>query len=395
MSSLLLSCLALGAVPLARATAPHPFEFPYGAYEPVPFHVSVDPDFVEHTRQKAKTFRPTVDLLDGDVSNPGWVEGVPSANLSALRDFWVDEFDWAETEEQINGNFSHYAVTIPEIPDWPDEVPVHFIHEKSEVEGAIPVVLLHGWPSTSLEWSKVIHELTAPSDPDAPAFHVVAPDIPGFGFSPAPRYSGYGPQEMGHTFHLLMQQLGYEEYGIASTDLGWFAALFQVALYPEAITGHFTDFWFLPPTAEDYERYANNQTSAVETGYITSFDLWIQHHNSYNLVHQGTPLSFAQSLNDSPVGFASWVWHLMNAVSNGFEYSLDEIIRDTFLLYVPGVFGNIRSYKEIFLVSRSLPRPCGNSFILTRFNRRRSPFRRPRCAAPSRNGSWATVLLPH
>lgn len=348
MSPLSLRSLILGAVPLVQAKAP--FDFPNGAYEPVAFQPSIDPDFVEQTVQKAKLYRPSVDLLDDDVSNAGWLEGVPSANISALRDFWVDEFDWAQIEDEINGDFDHFAVTIPEIPDWPGEVPLHFIHQTSEVEGAIPIILLHGWPSTSLEWAKVIHELSSPSDPNAQAFHVVAPDIPGFGFSPSPLYSGYGPQEMAHTFHLLMQKLGYEEYGVASTDLGWFAALFQAALYPEAVTGHFTDFWFLPPTAEDYERYAQGLTTPEETSYIRSFDLWVQYHNSYNLVHQGTPLGVAQSMNDSPVGFAGWVWHLMHTVSNGYQYGLEEIIRDTFLLYTPGVFGNIRAYKEIFLV---------------------------------------------
>lgn len=361
MSSFSLGCLILSAVPLAQASAP--YTFPYGAYEPVPFHLSVDADFVEQTLEKARSYRPSTDLLDDDISNPGWLEGPPSANISALRDFWVDEFDWPQIEEEINSNFSHFAVTIPDIPDWPGEVPLHFIHETSEVEGAIPILLLHGWPSTALEWAKVIHGLNAPSDPNAPAFHVVAPDFPGFGFSPAPLYSSYGPQEMAHTFHQLMQQLGYDEYGIASTDLGWFAALFQAALYPEAVTGHFTDFWFLPPTDEDYERYANNLTTPEETAYITSFGLWIRDHNSYNLVHQGAPLAIGQALSDTPVGFAGWMWHLVHAVSNGFPYGFEEIIRDAFLLYMPGVFGNIRAYKEIFLEEEPIPSSSVRSAI--------------------------------
>lgn len=355
MLSYLFQGLILCAVPFVRATRGLPYDFPYGSLEPAPFHLSVDEDFVEQTLEKARSYRPSIDLLDSAASNPGWIEGPPSANLAALRDYWADEFDWARIEEEINGNFSHYAVTIQDIPGYSDDVHLHFIHEPSEVEGAIPLILLHGWPSTSLEWRNVIHELAAPLNPDAPAFHVVAPDLPGFGFSPAPTYSGYGPHEISHSVHKLMQVLGYEKYGVISTDLGWWTAVFLVNLYPEAVTGHFSDFWIIEPTAEDRDRYNNNLTTAEENEWIDAVTYWFENHNSYSLVHQGAVLAVGQALSDTPVGFAGWMWHLVHAVSNGFEYVFEDLIRDAFLLYMPGVFGNIRLYKEIFQVGSTCP----------------------------------------
>lgn len=398
MPSSLLQGLFLGALPLAHASRNLPYFFPYDEYEPVPFCLSVDPEFVEQTVEKARTYRPSNDIIDAETANRGtWWEGPPSGNLTALRDYWVEEFDWAEVQREINGNFSHYAVTIEDIPDYPEDIPLHFIHETSEVEGALPVLLLHGWPSTSLEWHVVLPELLAPSNPDAPAFHVVAPDHPGLGFSPTPQYSGYGPAQSAHTFHKLMLKLGYERYGIISTDLGWYVGLFQANLYPEAVTGHISDFWVVEPNASDLVRFQSNQTTPEETAWITSAGEWASNHLSYSLVHQGAPLALGQALNDSPVGFVGWMWHLSHGVSNGYPWSFEELIRDGFLLFLPGVFGGLRWYREIFQVSPQLIIHCAVTIARAHANTSsRTPLcsRRPMSQPESVSGPWLMALIP-
>ncbi|KAI1296329.1 alpha/beta-hydrolase [Xylaria venustula] len=322
------------------------FPFPYGSVTPVPFKASVDPEFIKETVLKASLYRPSVDLLDGATSNEGWLEGPPRANMTALAKYWSKDYNWTEAQAEINGDFSHFAVTIPSAGDYNHSVPLHFIHERSDAENAIPLLLLHGWPSTHREWSQVIAPLRSPTNSSAQAFHIVAPDIPGFGFSPAPTYSGLNAPEMGAAFNKLMNKLGYEKYGVVSTDLGWVVSLFLAAQQPDNVLGLFSDFWLIHPNSTDLERRAQNQTTEEETLYIDSIEDFVNNHFSYSEAHEQTPLAIGQAMSDSPVGYAGWIWHLVHWINDGYEYGFDELITNTLLLWIQGSFGNIRSYKE-------------------------------------------------
>jgi pimeloyl-ACP methyl ester carboxylesterase len=90
-------------------------------------------------------------------------------------------------------------------------VPLHFVHHRSHRNDAIPLLFIHGWPGSFLEVSNIIGNLTNPPNASLPAFHVVAPSIPGFGFSPTPQKPGFGPVETSHAFNELMCQLGYSK----------------------------------------------------------------------------------------------------------------------------------------------------------------------------------------
>ncbi|CAM1510987.1 Fc.00g085000.m01.CDS01 [Cosmosporella sp. VM-42] len=326
------------------------FPFPYDAVDPVPFQASVDPAFIKETVMKAALYRPTIDLLDAEVSNADAREGPSRANMTTLAEYWAHDFDWAKREDQINGNFSHYAVTIPQGGgDYNHSVSIHFVHERSEAEDAIPLLLLHGWPSTHLEWSKVIGPLSASGDGvNGPSFHVVAPDLPGFGFSPAPTHSGLASPQLAAVFHKLMCKLGYERYGVISTDLGWWTGLNLGAVVPDSIIGHYSDFWLIQPNATDLERLANNKTTEQETRYINSFTETFANLYIHGPAHHLAPLAIGQAMSDTPVGFAGWVWHLLNLVSDGYHYDWEELITSTMMLFIQGTYGNVRLYREVF-----------------------------------------------
>jgi hypothetical protein len=321
------------------------FHFPTGNSEPVPFEVEVDPAFIEQTLRKASLYRPSIDLLDD--SNSDWIEGPPQANMTALADYWANEYDWFETQEIINGNASHYAITIPSVSaEYDHEIHLHLVHEVSAAEDAIPLLLLHGWPSTHLEWSKIIGPLVTPADAGAPSFHIVAPDLPGFGFSPAPSHSGLGPNQTAMVIDKLMHQLGYEQYGIVSTDVGWSVAMAMTDVVADSLLGHFTDFFTVPPNANDLERLAQNLTTPEEAAYIISISAFGTEHSGYSSVQAVSPLAIGQALTDSPVGFAGWVWHLMHGISDGYDYSFEELITHTMMLWIQGTYGNLRWYRE-------------------------------------------------
>jgi pimeloyl-ACP methyl ester carboxylesterase len=217
------------------------------------------------------------------------------------------------------------------------------------------MLMLHGWPSTSLEWEKVIPDLVDPEDDKKPAFHIIAPDLPGFGFSPAPKATGLGPAGHSAVFASLMKQLGYERYVLYSTDLGTVVAMSMIVEYAAEIINHVTDFYMAFPNDSDTARLAANQTTAEENAYIASMSAFLGSHSAYSSLHSTYPLSIAYALNDSPVGFLAWVYHIAFTV-NGEAYAPSDIITQAFLLYLPGVYGNIRSYKELFGTANFAPK---------------------------------------
>ncbi|KAI0490400.1 Alpha/Beta hydrolase protein [Xylaria cf. heliscus] len=320
--------------------------FPSNSITPVPFQASVDPTLIEEARLKANLYRPSIDLLDADISNAGWAEGPPRANLTALAKYWSKSYNWTRAQDEINSNFSHFAITIPGTGNYKHSVPLHFVHERSDADNAVPLLLLHGWPSTHREWFQVIDQLRLPTESSTQAFHVVVPDLPGFGFSPAPEYSGMDAREMADALHQLMIELGYDKYGVVGTDLGWVVGLFIANQKPDNVIAFFSDFWLIQPNATDLERRAQNQTAEDETLYIDAIQDFITNRFSYSQAHEQTPLAIGQAMSDTPVGFAGWIWHLVYWINDGYEYTFDELITNTLLLSIQGAYANIRSYKE-------------------------------------------------
>ncbi|KAF4991314.1 hypothetical protein FDECE_14084 [Fusarium decemcellulare] len=323
------------------ALSPHlPFTFPQHLTGPQPFELKVNPNFILQTQAKVQSFPVLNDSTSNSIN-----EGHPVAQIEHVVDYWKTEYDWSSVEAQMNKDFDHFATYVNGTENYEPSVPLHFVHQKSEGADAIPILLLHGWPSTHLEWSKVIDPLTRNS---TIPFHVVAPDLPGFGFSPAPTQPGLDPREAGKVMDSLMKQLGYSTYGIASTDLGWLVAMWMVRDSKSSIIGHFTDFFLLSPTESDLERLAQNETTPEETAYIAANNEWFTNHSAYATAHTQKPLALSYAFTDSPVGYLAWIWDLMYAVSDGYSYKAKELITDTMMLFIPGPYSNIRWYLESF-----------------------------------------------
>ncbi|PVH93276.1 putative epoxide hydrolase [Periconia macrospinosa] len=317
---------------------------------PRPYTLNINPEFVEQTRLKAANFRTSI-----EIAAPAWFDGPPESNISALASYWAKEYNWPSEQERLNEQFDHYMTTVPPpAGSYNESLDIHFIHQKSKKDDAIPLLMLHGWPSTSLEWEKVIPLLTNPGEENTTSFHVVAPDLPGFGFSPAPKAPGLNTTLHGIAFANLMGQLGYERFALYSTDIGAVIAMTMVAAYEYRITHHFCDMLAVIPDQNDLARYAANQSTPEEAAYIPSVQSFFGKHSAYSTVHASYPLSIAYALNDSPVGFLAWIYQLLYTASD-IAYTKDEIIRQTFLLYAPGVYGNIRAYKEGFDITLFAP----------------------------------------
>lgn len=325
-----------------------PFNFPSETSEPVAFNISVDQAIIGQAALKAKLYRPSIDLEDD--SNANWLEGPPRPNMTALAEYWAEEYDWSNTEDEINARFSHYALTVRGGSGYDHPVPLHFVHERSINENATPLLILHGWPSTYLEWADVIGPLVSSASPEDQSFHVVAPDLPGFGFSPAPTHSGLNASELAVVFDNLMRELGYSKYGVISTDLGWWVGMWMADVVADSLIGHYSDFVLFQANDTDLERYAENKTTEQENLYISTIQAWFNAHSAYSTAHSQAPLLIGQVLTDSPVGFAGWIWHLIRTVSDGYEYTFDQLIERTLMLWIQGTWSGIRFYRELWTV---------------------------------------------
>nr|WP_198940582.1 epoxide hydrolase family protein [Micromonospora sp. CB01531] len=142
-------------------------------------------------------------------------QGVPLETSQALARYWENEYDWRKVEARLNAlpNF------ITEI----DGLDIHFIHVRSKHEGALPLIVTHGWPGSIIEQLKIIGPLTDPTAHGASAsdaFHLVIPSLPGYGFSGKPTTPGWGPEHIARAWIELMKRLGYTRFVAQGGDWG-------------------------------------------------------------------------------------------------------------------------------------------------------------------------------
>lgn len=145
-----------------------------------PFKINVSEERLQrlHHKLALTDFSNEISYLDSDEL---WSRGAPLADIKRLTAYWQDGFDWRKVEESLN-RFPQYTTDI-EIAGF-GGYEVHFVHQKSNVTGAIPLLFLHGWPGSFIEVTKILPLLVSGGD-SIPSFHVVAPSLIDFGFSSA------------------------------------------------------------------------------------------------------------------------------------------------------------------------------------------------------------------
>ena len=159
-------------------------------------------------------------------------QGVQLATMQALARYWETEYDWRKCEARLNA----YPQFITEI----DGLDIHFVHVRSKHEDALPLIVCHGWPGSFIEQMKIVDLLTDPTahgGSASDAFHVVIPNMPGYGFSGKPTEAGWDPIRIGRAWVALMKRLGYERFVAAGGDLGAYVTDAMGRQAPEALLG--------------------------------------------------------------------------------------------------------------------------------------------------------------
>lgn len=195
-----------------------------------PYGMHVSSRYLDLTRRKLELTRLPRELQLPDSRR--WEYGTPKAVLEPLIDFWLKQYDWRTQEALFNNALPQFRTTI-RIP-----LRVHFVHKRSKHRNAIPLLFCHSWPSSFVELYKIVDALTDPVSLPSygigaqQAFHVVAPSIPGFGFSDASPVEGFGLRETAGAFDEVMSRLGYAKRGYVAHGAGWgFRICRALALY--------------------------------------------------------------------------------------------------------------------------------------------------------------------
>lgn len=263
-----------------------------------PFTLEVPDATLDQIRQRVADY-PWHEMPD----DGGWAYGT---NLDYLKEFcayWIEDYDWRRHEAAIN-RFDHFTAPV-------DGIDIHFIREEGSGPAPMPLIISHGWPGTVVEFLDVIEPLAHPErfGGDAKdAFTVIAPSLPGFGFSGRPPRP-YGPRKIAGLFGTLMKDvLGYDGYlaqggdwgGGVSTWLGFDHAPACKAIHLNIMMMHHPDGPQTPEEEEWAARFAREQE--MEEGYRTI---------------QGTkPQTLSYAMMDSPVGIAAWILEKFNSWSD-------------------------------------------------------------------------------
>jgi pimeloyl-ACP methyl ester carboxylesterase len=257
-----------------------------------PFRVDISDEAVAELRQRIAAVRWPSRELVGDRS-----QGVQLATMLELARYWGSEYRWGRCEARLNA--------LPQFMTGIDGVDIHFIHVKSPVPGALPLIITHGWPGSVIELLEVIGPL---SDPAAhggsagDAFDLVIPSLPGYGFSGEPAQTGWNPGRVARAWAELMHRLGYTRYVAQGGDVGASVTDAMGRQAPEGLAGIHTNL-LAPalaggpmPADTEAERAALEQT---KTFRATGF--------GYFLEQATRPQTIGYALLDSPLALAAWM----------------------------------------------------------------------------------------
>jgi microsomal epoxide hydrolase len=303
--------------------------------------------------------------------NPGepWSQGTDRVALRELVAYWLERFDWRATEAALNVHLQFVADA--------DGQPVHFVHVRSPEPAALPLVLLHGWPSTFAEFAKVIGPLTDPvahGGDASDAFHVICPSLPGFVFSGPTHEAGWTPHRIAGALAGLMTDLGYERYAAHGGDWGAMVASQLGLIDPDHVAGIHLSMVIAPPPKD---AGPNEGLTEREKQLVAEMRGRGRDEMGYQQIQSTRPQTVSVGLSDSPAGLAAWILEKFRAWGDcvrpdgvrdvHHRFSDDELLTCITLYWATGTIASAnRIYAETrragagaSLPTRKVPVPMG------------------------------------
>ncbi|MEU4395792.1 epoxide hydrolase family protein [Kribbella sp. NPDC023855] len=237
---------------------------------------------------------PEPETVRRDAPGPSrWDQGVPLADLVDLVNYWRTDYDWRSFEARLH-QIGQFRTTI-------DDLGIHFLHRRSARADATPLVLTHGWPGSIAEFIDGVDELADPKDAGAPAFHVVVPSLPGFGYSDKPTTTGWGTEKIAAAWVELMGRLGYTKFVAHGGDWGGVVTTTLGGRFPEHVLGIHTTLAQPPPGL------TTDGLTTVERKWVEETRDFTHNRSAYAKQQATRPQTVGYALVDSPVGLLAWI----------------------------------------------------------------------------------------
>ena len=308
-----------------------------------PFRVEVaEADLDDLRRRLRRTRWPEAETV------ADWSQGVPLHYLRRLCAHWADGYDWRATEARLNA--------WPQLVVQVGGLGIHVLDARSPHQGALPLVLTHGWPGSVVEFLDVLGPLTDPpahGGDAADAFHVVCPSLPGYGFSDKPSRAGWGVERIADAWAELMARLGHARYGAAGSDWGTTIS----TLLAQRDRAHLAGILVVPPLAAP-DPATFDELTPSERAALSDLERSDREESGYSEQQATRPQTLGYGLVDSPAGLCAWIVEKFRAWTDNRgdpedALTRDQMLDDVMLYWLPGTgASSARLYWEsIRLVS--------------------------------------------
>ena len=291
-----------------------------------PFKVNISDQIIKDIYEKVKKY-PWHEMPD----DGGWAYGTNLTYMKEISKYWIDKFDWKSVEEKIN-KFQNFKSNV-------DGIDIHFIQKKGSGSNPLPLLLIHGWPGSIVEFLHIIEKLAHPEKfggKEEDAFDVVVPSLPGFGFS-GRSSKPIGPRKMASIFNSLMTEvLGYKKYIAQGGDFGGAIATWLGYDFPKTCEAIHINILIV--------RHPDGPQTKEGKKWEESFESNQLMENGYRIQQATKPQTLSYAMMDSPVGVAAWIIEKMcgwsDIKNNDIEsvYSIDTLLSNIMVYLVTKTF---------------------------------------------------------
>uniref|UniRef100_A0A2S2Q119 Epoxide hydrolase n=1 Tax=Sipha flava TaxID=143950 RepID=A0A2S2Q119_9HEMI len=329
----------------------------------LPFQINISDRIIGDLKDRLSKTRSLAKPLE----NVNFEYGFNSDRLSEILDHWANRYDWTARQAYLNG--------LPQFKTRIYGLDVHFVHAKpasvvpgGNVQTVIPLLLLHGWPGSVVEFYEMIPLLTA-GDARGIAFEVIAPSLPGYGFSEPAVRPGMGPAQIGQMFVELMRRLGHGRFYVQGGDWGSIIAETISTIYPDRVRGMHSNFCSVTSflTLGDYTRLilgaywpslaVSSEIEKSRTYPLSELLMSFLEETGYMHLQMTKPDTVGVGLTDSPAGLAAYIlekfssWtnlknkHLLDGGLS--KYNINALLDNVMIYWVTGsITTSMRLYSE-------------------------------------------------
>lgn len=317
-------------------------------------YISAKPFLIDVPQEKIDVLQKKLALtvLPDELDNAGWDYGAPLADIRRLLKYWQNDFKWRAQESRLNAALPQYIIPI-DIGGF-GTIDIHFVHQKSTVPNAIPLLFCHGWPGHFLEVMKILPDLVK-GGTDFPAFDVVAPSLPNYGFSEGVKKKGFGPKQYAEVCHKLMLALSYPKYVTQGGDWGSVFTRAMGLYYPEScLASHVNMATPNAPSASQPLPYLSSLVRSVfgfeadENAGLKRSEWFTSEGNGYYKEQATRPQTIGYSQADSPIGILAWIYEKLHDWTDDYPWTDDEILVwvSIYIFSRAGAWAPSRTYYE-------------------------------------------------